>query len=509
MRVISVAEMRELERQTFASGVAEGELQRRAGTAVADAIAQICTPGSAVALVGPGNNGRDAWIAVDRLRQLGWAAALYLAPRHAIDPRELAAFKQAGGTVITHAEEVGPSSVQEALAGASVAIDGLLGIGGRGPARRPIADVIEGCNAVRQQNQRLVVAAVDTPSGLDADSGVAGGAAIVADMTVVLGGAKRGLLTPNAARHTGRLVFADIGIVDGYPDAAEVLTHDSLLGLLALPPPDAHKGIYGRLLVVAGSERYVGAPHLVCAAAARAGAGIVTLAAPAWLRDVIAGRLAEATYLPLPEGGIRGAARASAARVLDELDSFSALALGPGLSTADGVGDFVEALLRARAQLGLPAVVDADALNALAGRPAWPDWIGSGVVMTPHLGELRRLAPNDDLTLPSWEIARRLASAWGVTLVVKGPFTGIGSAERAWVNAAPNPALATGGTGDVLTGIVGGLLARGLAPEAAARLGVWAHSLAGARAAIDRQAGGLIASDLLAEIPGALASAIS
>jgi NAD(P)H-hydrate epimerase len=152
--------------------------------------------------------------------------------------------------------------------------------------------------------------------------------------------------------------------------------------------------------------------------------------------------------------------------------------------------------------------VDADALNVLARLPSWAKWIGGDVVMTPHIGELRRLAPTEDLATPPWEIARRYATAWGVTLVVKGAFTGIGSQSEAWVNACPNPALATGGTGDILTGIIGGLLARGLQPQAAARLGVWVHSQAGERAARGLSAGGLMASDLLPEIPRALAAVV-
>jgi NAD(P)H-hydrate epimerase len=399
--------------------------------------------------------------------------------------------------------------LHNAILASNVLLDGLLGIGARGEPREPLRAVIEVLNQVRARYPTLLVVAVDSPTGVDADSGVAAAVAVKADVTVVLGGAKRGLLTPRAALSTGMLIHADIGIVDGPEDAAEVVTRASVQDLLKPRPPDAHKGSFGRVLVVAGSEQYVGAAYLVCAAAIRAGAGIVSLAAPRWLRDVVAARLPEATYLPLPDGGFVGEPGESARLVCDRLDQFDAIALGPGLSTEGGAGQAVEAVLRARAGLGLPAVVDADGLNALAARAGWPDWIGPRVVLTPHWGELRRLLNEGptDAEAP-WELVRKLSAQWPVTLVLKGPFTAIGSDGCAWVHPRPNPSLATAGTGDVLTGVIAGLLARGLGPREAATLGVWAHGEAAARPSKGRPAGGLMASDLLPEIPYALAQAM-
>lgn len=508
MRVVSVDEMRRLEEMTFVSGLSEHELQRRAGTAVAEAIASLeVAPRSVLAFVGDGNNGRDAWVAAQRLLDAGWSASLYLTPHHAITDGALAAFEAAGGRVVHHGKGPNGPAVQAALEGVIVAIDGLLGIGGKGALRPPLDEVVAALNEARSARTNLIVVAVDSPSGVDADTGAADGEAVVADLTVVLGGAKRGLLSAAAAQYTGRLRFADIGILDALPDAPQVLDAPSVRGLLPRPSAHAHKGVFGRLLVVAGSDRYLGAPYLVCAAAARTGAGIVTFAAPRWLRDVVASRLAEATYLPLPDGGPALEPDACIAQLLPALETSDALALGPGLTTERGVGDFVEALLRARARVGIPAVVDADGLNALAQRPGWQEWIGHGVVMTPHPGELQRLAPDEAGAL--WEIAPRLSARWGVSLVAKGAITAIGSSSECWVHAAPNPALASGGTGDVLTGIIGGLLARGLAPDAAARLGVWVHGRAGARASIGYAAGGLLASDLLSEVPAALAETLA
>lgn len=511
MRIVSVEQMRALEQATFAAGTSEAELQARAGRAVALAVLELCPDGRSVAaLVGPGNNGRDAWIAATTLLERSWAAALYLTPRHAVTAAELRAFVDAGGSLIWHTDVDPDLAVRAAVSRCDVVIDGLLGIGSRGAPRPPLDAIIGALNACHAGAERPLVVAVDTPSGLDADTGEAAGVAVRADATVVLGAAKRGLLRPEALAWTGALHFANIGIVDGPAEAAELIDLPSLRGRLPPRPPDAHKGTFGRLLVVAGSERFVGAAYLTCAAAVRAGAGVVTLAAPPWLRNAIAPRLAEITYLPLPDAGLAGAPEESARRIMAELDGCDALALGPGLSMEGGVTGAVELVLRERARRALPAVVDADGLNALARLPEWPSWIGEGVVLTPHPGELRRLTmggPGAEVG-PVWERARALGAQWGVVLLIKGPFTSIGASGRAWVHVGPNPVLATAGTGDVLTGIIAGLLARGIEPVVAARLGAWAHGQAGRVLASGKTAGGLLASELLGELPGVLAQVV-
>ncbi|HZT07932.1 MAG TPA: NAD(P)H-hydrate dehydratase [Chloroflexota bacterium] len=509
MRVVSVEEMRDLEARTFGAGTSETALQERAGRAVADAImARHPSPGRAVALVGPGNNGRDASIAARELLAAGWEAALALGPRHSVTDAELERFGQSGGQVVWLPERESSRAVEGALFSATVAIDGLLGIGASGSPRPPLAAMVEAVNAVRTRMSGLDVVSVDVPSGLNADTGEAT-LAVRADATVVLGGMKRGLLASSALAVAGDLIPADIGVVDGPPTAPVLLTRGTVRGLLARPRPDAHKGTFGRLLVVAGSESYVGAAYLVCAAAVRVGAGIVTLAATRTLRDVVASRLPEATYLLLPDGGMAGCGAESASLIAQALPRYTALAIGPGLSTAGGVPSAVEAVLRARAQHGVGAVVDADALNALSGRPGWHQWLGHDVVMTPHLGELARLTGRESGDEAPWAKARRLADAWGATLLIKGACTAIASSRGVWVHARPNPALGTAGTGDVLTGTIGGLLARGLDVDAAARLGAWVHGEAGARAALGRRAGGLMASELLAEIPAVLATTLA
>jgi NAD(P)H-hydrate epimerase len=508
VKVVSVAEMRELERETFDAGTSPVELQAQAGAAVAAVIAR-CFPATpvprvALALIGTGNNGRDAWIAAERLLEQGWTARLLLTPGHAISDDELGSFEGLGGQALwLRGDAEPPRSVESSLESADVVIDGLLGIGAHGAPREPLASLIQQVNRTRLQRPNLRVVAVDVPSGLDADTGQAAGSVVHADVTVVLGAMKRGLLTTSALTVTGELQAVDIGLVAGPDGAFDLVTEESLRGLLPARAADAHKGTFGRLLVVAGSEQYVGAALLVCGAALRAGVGLVALAAPRWLRDVVAARLPEVTYVLLPDEGPAGAPEVCADAVRAALTRYTAVAVGPGLSQESGVPRFAELVLRHAAAAAVPMVLDADALNTLAGIASWSEWIGHGAVLTPHLGELARLR-GDDGNPPDWTSAGELGSRWGATLVIKGPFTAIGSKSGRWVHARPNPALATAGTGDVLTGIIGAFLARGLSPDEAARGGVAVHALAGAYAGSDLPGGGLTASDLLPAIPQAL-----
>jgi len=271
MRVVSVDQMRALEAAAFAAGVSEEQLQLRAARAVAEIVARRAPPGEAVALVGPGNNGRDAYLAVRNLLPLGWQGGVYLTPHSAVAEEELRGFARAGGRLSWHSDSSGGLALEASLTHATVVLDGLLGIGARGAPRAPLSETIETLNELRAKSpKQFDVVSVDVPSGVDADTGLAPGPAVVADCTVVLGAVKQGLLTASAARHTGQFLFADIGLEDGPAGAPSLIIPESVRGYVPPAAPDAHKGSLGRLLVLAGSHPYVGAAALVCAAAVRA-----------------------------------------------------------------------------------------------------------------------------------------------------------------------------------------------------------------------------------------------
>lgn len=503
--IVSTDEMRALEAAAFRQGATEAELQERAGTAVAEDVAALLEPGdSVVVLVGPGNNGRDGAVAARHLAGRASRVTVLLSPRHGVRQPELLALR-AAGVRVSSAERA--EDVAEALRTARIAIDALTGIGARGPLREPLASLAAALNQAARRHGCLVVA-LDMPSGIDADTGAIPGEAVRAHRTVTLGAVKQGLLRFPAAALVGTLVCRSIGI----PDAAmadlpyRCADENQLASLLPQRPLDAHKYRFGRVLVVAGSDHYLGAPLLCASAAARAGAGLVTLASTAAVRAVVAHRLPEVTF---PESDVAIAADPEAALegLLPQLRDCAVLLVGPGLGRAEPVMRFVRLLIERRLEVAAACglVVDADALFALADWPGWWHKMGGRAILTPHSGELGRLAGPAAPTETSWAQAARLAGEWGCVLVAKGPFTSVAAPDgRVSVWPRANPALATGGTGDVLAGLIAGLMAQGTDPWDAARLGTAAHALAAASVLRDRGWRTLLASDLLPEIPAVL-----
>jgi NAD(P)H-hydrate epimerase len=488
VKIVSVAQMRAVEAAAFAAGITEARLQEQAGHAVAEEVERRLEPGErVVVLVGHGNNGRDGGVAAEWLARRGIAVELVLAPRHAITSAELERLRELGASTVP-AEDV--EDVQRALKAADVAIDALAGIGTHGPLRDPLAALARLLNDA----DGTYVVALDVPSGIDADAGTVPGDAVRADLTVTLGAIKQGLLRFPAAELVGQLVARDIGI----PLGAQLDLPYTVLDVAGFAPPrpmDAHKYSFGRVLVLAGSDHFLGAPVLCSGGALRVGAGLVTVGSTASVRMTVAAHLPEATFTILDVDHDLSAAA-------PYLSTHNALVIGPGLGRGPAVTGFVADVLRQR-QGG--AVVDADALFALSEVSHWQALVGPHTILTPHAGELARLTGGALPDEPLWLTAGRLAKLWGCVLIAKGPFTCVAEPNgqvSVWPRA--NPALATGGTGDVLAGVCGGLLAQGCLPVDAARLGVGVHALAAERLTTRRHWRTLLASDLFEEIPAVL-----
>jgi ADP-dependent NAD(P)H-hydrate dehydratase / NAD(P)H-hydrate epimerase len=496
MKIVSVEQMRALESAAFAAGTSELALQQRAGRVVAEEALRLVRAGEhVVVLLGHGNNGRDGAVAAGRLLGHGVRVTLVLTPRHAVTALELGLLQQLGAQYISSDDT---PNVQRALEDAQLGIDALAGIGVRGALRDPLASLVRELNT-----QRAPVLALDVPSGIDADSGDVAGDAVNADLTVTLGAVKQGLLRFPAAERVGRLVAREIGIPT---DAQASLPYDMLSApeLSALVPPrplGAHKYRFGRVLVLAGSDHFLGAPVMCSGGALRVGAGLVTVASTRDVRMNVAAQLPEATFsladISVPDD-VEGALRA----IAPYLQSHTCTVLGPGLGRSAATTEFVRNMLRTRPHdHGL--VIDADGLFALAEIADWPSLLGPHVVLTPHSGELERLAGRQ---CRDWEDAGALAREWHCVLVAKGAFTSIANTAgdvAVWPRA--NPALATGGTGDVLAGMCAGLLAQSMQPWDAARLAVGTHALAAERIVQQRGWRTLLATDLLDEIPAVLA----
>ena len=515
MKIVTVREMRAIEQSSVELGVSLDELQRNAASALAQEIERLCgeATGPLLFLVGPGNNGRDALIAADLLRERGRSVRVYLAPKVGSED-VLSRLREGGVPIHIDAQPADRTVLRRWVEDASVVVDGLLGIGIRGAAREPIAGIIAAANEAAAAH-RVPVVAVDIPSGIDADGGEVPGPAIRADYTVSLGCVKAGLLKFPAAEYVGTLLPVGIGLPPGSYESIrlELLDADGVAPLLPPRPPHAHKGTFGRVVVVAGSRNFVGAAYLAAAAAARSGAGLVTFAVPEWLRSPLATLLPEGTYLPLLDSDGPRVAEANVGIIVGALASGSCLAVGPGLGRGPVQTRLVMGVLEAARQVkGVSAVVDADGLNALSGEAGWWKRIGAGHVLTPHPGEMSRLTGLSirDIDSDRWALAREWAARWGQTVVLKGAFTVVADpGGDAWVSPTATSALASAGTGDVLTGLIAGMMAQGALPTDAARLGVFLHAAAACRVLADEEIDRLLASDLLPAIPSAISELLA
>ncbi|MGA7576574.1 MAG: NAD(P)H-hydrate dehydratase [Desulfobaccales bacterium] len=519
MKLLTAAEMRELDRRAIAEvGIPSLVLMENAGRATYQVLRREFPElsGEVAVLAGRGNNGGDGFVVARCLANAGTPVAVFLLGRRdqvGGDARvNLEILAHQGLEVIEILEESHLQAALHRLARASLIVDALLGTGLNSPVTGLLASLISKVNHLKPQ-----VLAVDLPSGLSADTGEALGVAVQADVTVTCGWPKIGLVMGPGRDYVGRLWQADLGMP---PDLAReaLLSLAEARELRALLPPrpwDSHKGTFGHLLVLAGSEGKTGAAALASRGGLRAGAGLVTLGIAQSLNDIMEVKVTEAMTLPLPQAE---GTRALGVGALDPIEAFAkgcaAVALGPGLGTHPETRELVRTLVQ---RLQHPMVVDADGINALAGDQERQKAKGKRKnsslgaagprILTPHPGELARLLGCSTVEVQSRRLAlaRETAGQYGVVLVLKGARTLVAAPDgRLSLNPTGNPALATGGTGDVLTGLIGGFLAQGLSAWDAARLGVYLHGLSADCFAARHGPRGLVAGDLLSLFPEVL-----
>jgi ADP-dependent NAD(P)H-hydrate dehydratase / NAD(P)H-hydrate epimerase len=511
-----VAQVREAERSLMAR-LPEGALMQRAAAGLASVCAGLLTEvyGSRVViLAGSGDNGGDALYAGARLAARG-AVVTAVAAGPRVHPAGTAALRSAGGRLLEAAapaaqepadsakaaqepaapatsEEI-PAAVGNAIDRADLVIDGLLGIGGRGGLREPAASL-----AARSQRSGAAVVAVDLPSGIDADTGEVAGAAVRADVTVTFGTYKPGLLIDPGAEHAGVVELIDIGL-GGYLGPPEVAALQAADVAVLLPRPAAESDKYRRgvLGVLAGSQRFTGAATLAVGGAIHGGAGMIRLLTAEAAAAVARQHWPEAVLT------VRHPDR-PAEQVIDAVGQVQAWVAGPGIGTDEGAAG----LLRAVLATSVPVLVDADGITLLAGhRDLLPR--AAPTLITPHAGELSRLigADRQEIEASRLRFATQAAAQLGVTVLLKGSTTVIASPqgdEPVLVNPTGTSWLATAGSGDVLSGLTGALLAQGLAPQKAAAVGAYLHGIAARQAAAGAPIG---ASDLVQALPGAIRTA--
>ena len=493
MKAVTTEQIRELDARAIAGGTPGEELMERAGYAVAKATVDFLKrhdSRSAILFAGKGNNGGDAIVAARHLAAAGCHPTLVLlCSRSELqgDPK-LHFQKLVSGVHVFEMPTVEDLREIVAETHPAVVVDGLLGTGLTGDVREPYATAIKFIN-----NLRLPVVAVDVPSGLGTST------CVCAEVTVTMGLPKIDLLRPTATDYVGRIEVADIGLDRNVASDVELITGADLV--LPERRRSAHKGDFGHLLIIAGSEGYTGAPVLCAHAAARAGAGLVTVAVPRAIYPIVAANCPpEVMPRPIDDPEQLGTAFLSA---------FDAIAIGPGLGQRPEVQKLVWKLIT---NAGVPVVADADALNAMAQGVAALKKVRIPVVVTPHPGEMARLTGKSvkEVQAARWEVAREFSREYGVVTVLKGAGTVVtdkpsprdaeGSGRQSgqlWVNASGNPGMAKGGMGDALTGMIGSFLAQGLPAMDAAKAGVFLHGRAGDVAAARRGKTSMLATDLI------------
>ena len=512
MKIVTADEMRGIESRSERAGVSTDALMENAGLAFARSVRRRVghlAGVRVVALIGPGNNGGDGLVAARHLARWGAAVSAHICGRRPVPDPKMDEAARAGVERTGADGDPNLARLDDMLARAHVVIDAALGTGRSRPIGGAFADILRRLAAAKAKRPLMRVAAMDLPTGVDADSGAADPLCAGADFTVSLGFPKRGHFAFPGADFVGELETADIGIPPGLDGGVplSLITREWAAARLPRHPSDSHKGTRGRALIVAGSPRFLGAAHLAAIAAARAGAGLVTIAIPESLIPSVAAKAIEPTFLPLPESA-RGVPSSSEAAnlILEESRGCDALLIGCGLGQAPAVRDMVERVLLSERD-SPPTVVDADGLNALAQIPGWHERWRSDAVLTPHPGEMARLTgeSRERMARGRVELARESARAWSKTVVLKGAHTVSARPDGgAALSPFANPALATAGTGDVLAGAIVGLLAQGVELGDAAALGVYLHCMAGESARARFGDAGAIAGDLLAEIPQAI-----
>jgi len=510
MKLVTVSQMIALEKQADASGLSYAQMMQNAGIGLAKILHEIGQQKKwkkVIGIVGSGNNGGDTLVALTWLQQHGWETSAYLVKRK--DDELTIKYLDSGGKIIEQDKSF--FHLSSFITESDITLDGLLGTGIKLPLRKQAAQVLE---KVKNLNPKFVVA-VDCPSGVDCDSGECADETIPANLTVMMAAVKQGLLKLPAFEKVGDLQLVEIGLSDEMLNEIKIDVADDEMVSALLPKRTlaSHKGTFGTAFVIAGSISYTGAALLAGTAAYRIGAGLVTMAVPENLHSALAGHLPEATWVLLPhENGFISESnsllpQSSAANiVLQNLNRATSILIGSGLGNKETTKQFIEKLLPS---IKIPMVIDADGLRHLTNSPLLlGEGLGERSVLTPHLGEMSALTnlSKEEIQSNREEIAKRYAKQWNCVVVLKGAFTIVASPdERLTIIPVATPALARAGTGDVLAGLIAGLLAQGLNPYDAAVAGAYIHGKAGLFAAEKLgTTASVLASDVVNTVPNVI-----
>lgn len=511
MKIVNTEQMRQFENAQVDAGVSLDQLMENAGLAIARSISNLLdgTRGKrVVVLVGQGNNGGDGMVAAKYLTDWGAVVTLYLtSPTKREDKFSECIERRI--RVVDAKDDLEHWQLASYVSLADVVVDAVLGIGGRAQLPPNLLSIFKVLNDAHPAKSLCRYVAIDIPTGVDADTGQCDKFAFDATNTFALGYPKLGSILFPGASKVGKLETIPIGLTNAEDQNINVDLIDPEYASKVLPSrkPNGHKGSYGEVLVIGGSKEYVNAPTLVAAAAYRSGAGLVKSALPQNVYSITATSLLEQIFVPLPSSSDGGISKKAAAITQANLQNAGSSVIGPGLGTSYETKAFLQSLLLNNSMITCPVVIDADALNFLAGTYNWESQLMLKSILTPHPREMSRLLSRsvEEIQADRIGAASFAATKWQQIVVLKGAHTVIASPEGS-IAVSPhiNPALSTAGTGDVLAGLIGGLATQVPSMFDAAVCGVFVHGLAAERWSKINGDAGLLASDLLSLIPKAL-----
>jgi NAD(P)H-hydrate epimerase len=535
-KIVTTEQMVAIEKDANASGLSYAQMMLNAGESIANEVlkrVEVIKGKRVVILVGSGNNGGDGLVVGDHLAEAGAQVSVYLTKERPEGDPNLEKIRKRDLLIAIWAQDQGARVLDNMLGSSDILIDAILGTGFELPMKGTAKDVLtKVVKALNKRKQKPFIVAVDCPSGLDCDSGKIAEFTLKADLTVTLAAVKKGLLERPGANYVGELEVGDIGLSKKQGELEKIMhempDHHSIKSILPERPSDAHKGTFGRVIVVAGSINYPGAAMLAGVAAYRVGAGLVTMAVPSPVQSLIAPNFPEATWLLLPHE--MGAISESAAPVLEaELESTQAMLIGPGFGLDPSTKAFLSRIIGSeehtqRAQIGFirpesqgqlndqklpPCVIDADGLKLLIEIESWDTLLPAETILTPHPGEMEIMTgvAKDEIQADRVGAAKTWSKRWGHIVVLKGANTVIAAPDdRSAVLPFATASLARAGTGDVQAGAIAGFLAQGVSAYEAAIAGSYIHARAGEIAA---QFLGNSASVLAGDVADSLAAAMS
>lgn len=513
MKVLTSSEMRKIDEYSIKNlGIPGCVLMENAGVGIMDIFKKLFIEVEGIyvtILCGKGNNGGDGFVLARHLLNHGAGVSVFLlGNKSEIKGDAKINFSVAEKIKVSIVELENSKSLiklKKSLLDSDVVVDAIFGTGFKGSVKGIAKEVIEMTNEFAP-----FVISIDCPSGLDCDNGQIGGKCIQADLTATMALMKRGLLLYPGRNYAGEIHVIDIGIpsdlANKFNIKVSLLNGENIKVLFPERKRDAHKGDFGSVFVLAGSVGMTGAASMTALSAQRAGAGLVTLGIPESLNEILEVKLTEVMTKPLPETNEKSISLNAENIIGLFLRNSDVLALGPGLSLHP---ETIEVVHRIVSGIEIPLVIDADGLNALALKPKIlkKSSRDANIVLTPHPGEMARLlgCRVEDIQKDRVSSAQKAANLFNSVVVLKGAPTIISEPDgTSWINSTGNPGMATGGSGDILCGLIAGFIAQGFTPSEAARVGVYLHGLAGDIAAMEKTEYGMIASDILEKIPEAM-----